>query len=66
MSHKDIDFDPNQSLEDLKAGKPINGKDSFLTPLIKQLTKAALTSEQEHHIAPERASTHLGKDAASL
>lgn len=42
MSRKDIDFDLNQALEDLKAGKPMNGKDGFLTPLIKQLTEAAL------------------------
>lgn len=42
MSRKDIDFDLNQALEDLKTGKPMNGKDGFLTPLIKQLTEAAL------------------------
>ncbi len=41
-----IDFDPSQALEDLKAGKPMSGKDGF-TPLIKQLTVKA---EQEQHI----------------
>ncbi|WP_408606050.1 hypothetical protein [Gilvimarinus agarilyticus] len=51
QSRKDIDFDLNQALEDLKAGKPMNGKDGFLTPLIKQLTEAALKAEQEQHIA---------------
>lgn len=50
MSHKNLDFDLNQALEDLKAGKPMNGKDGFLTPLIKQLTEAALQAEQEQHI----------------
>ena len=53
MSRKDIDFDLNQALEDLKAGKPMNGKDGFLTPLIKQLTEAALKAEQEQHIADD-------------
>lgn len=50
MSKSDIQFDLNQALEDLKAGKPMNGKDGFLTPLIKQLTEAALKAEQEQHL----------------
>ncbi len=53
MSRKEIDFDLNQALEDLKSGKPINGKDGLLTPLIKQLTEAALKAEQEQHIAQD-------------
>lgn len=48
-----IQFDLNKALEDLKAGKPMNGKDGFLTPLIKQLTEAALKAEQEQHLAEE-------------
>lgn len=51
MSTPDIQFDLNQALEDLKAGKDLNGKDGLLTPLIKQLTEAALRAEQEKHIA---------------
>ena len=35
-------FDFEQGLESLKAGQPITGKDSVLSPLIKQLTEAAL------------------------
>ena len=35
-------FDYEQALADIKAGKPITGKDSILSPLIKQLTEAAL------------------------
>lgn len=50
MSKPQIDFDLNQALEDLKAGKPMNGKDGFLTPLIKQLTEAALKAEQQQHL----------------
>lgn len=69
MSRKDIDFDLNQALEDLKAGKPMNGKDGFLTPLIKQLTEAALTAEQEQHIAddeqPNRKNGYTSKTVKS-
>lgn len=69
MSRKDIDFDLNQALEDLKAGKPMNGKDGFLTPLIKQLTEAALKAEQEQHIAgdeqPNRKNGYTSKTVKS-
>ena len=34
MAKYDIQFGLNQSLEDLKAGKPMSGKDGFLTPEI--------------------------------
>lgn len=51
MTQSDIQFDLQQALEDLKAGKPLNGKDGLLTPLIKQLTETALKAEQAHHIA---------------
>ena len=69
MSRKDIDFDLDQALEDLKAGKPMNGKDGFLTPLIKQLTEAALKVEQEQHIAydeqPNRKNGYTSKTVKS-
>jgi len=38
-------FDYEQALADIKAGKSITGKDSILSPLIKQLTEAALEAE---------------------
>ena len=50
MTQKEIQFDLQQALEDLRAGKPLNGKDGLLTPLIKQLTEAALQAEQERHL----------------
>lgn len=53
MTNKDIQFDVNKALEDLKAGKPMHGEDGFLTPLIKQLTEAALQAEQERHLENE-------------
>lgn len=48
-----IQFDLDKALEELKAGKPMNGKDGFLTPLIKQLTEAALQAEQEAHLGED-------------
>jgi transposase-like protein len=53
MPKNDIRFDLNKALEDLKAGKPMHGEDGFLTPLIKQLTEAALQAEQEQHLADD-------------
>lgn len=35
MSRKDIDSDLNQALEDLKAGKPMNGKDGYTSKTVK-------------------------------
>lgn len=46
-------FNFEQALEALKAGKPITGKDSILSPLIKQLTEAALEAEIDTHLAQE-------------
>ena len=40
-------------LNQLKAGKPITGKDSVLGPLIKQLTETALEAEMDTHLAQE-------------
>lgn len=53
MTQDLIQFDLQQALEDLKAGKPLNGSEGLLTPLIKQLTEAALKAEQEQHLAQE-------------
>jgi transposase-like protein len=44
------DFDFNKALEQLKSGKGLTGKDGVLTPLIKQLTEAALKAELEEHL----------------
>ncbi|VAW47694.1 Mobile element protein [hydrothermal vent metagenome] len=46
-------FNFEQALEDLKSGKYLNGKDGILTPLIKQLTEAALKAELKHHLEQE-------------
>ena len=46
-------FNFEQALEDLQSGKQLIGKDGILTPLIKQLTEAALKAELEQHLAAE-------------
>lgn len=44
------DFDFNTALEQLQAGHGLTGKDGVLTPLIKQLTEAALKAEINQHL----------------
>ena len=44
-------FDFEQALKSLQAGQSLTGKDGILTPLIKQLTEAALKAELEQHLA---------------
>ncbi len=48
--HKNFDFDT--ALSALQNGQALTGKDGVLTPLIKQLTEAALAAELEAHLAP--------------
>lgn len=55
MPKSDLPFNLEEAIEHIKAGKPLNGKDGLLTPLIKQLTEAALQAEQEEHIASDPA-----------
>lgn len=50
MTHS---FDFDQALQDLQSGKNLTGKDGILTPLIKQLTEAALQAELEQHLSDE-------------
>lgn len=53
MSTNTIEFDTQAALNALRSGQPLTGKDGFLTPLIKQLTEAALRAEQEQHLATD-------------
>jgi putative transposase len=50
---KDFDFD--EALAALRNGQDLTGKDGILTPLIKQLTEAALKAELETHLEQEEA-----------
>lgn len=45
-----IDFDFDAALKALQSGQDLNGENGILTPLIKQLTEAALKAELEQHI----------------
>ncbi len=46
-------FDFNKALAELQSGKGLTGEDGVLTPLIKQLTEAALRAELEQHLESE-------------
>lgn len=43
-------FDFEQALKSLQSGQDLNGKNGILTPLIKQLTEAALKAELEQYL----------------
>jgi transposase-like protein len=53
MSHSKISFDMEAALKALRSGQGMNGKNGILTPLIKQLTEAAMQAELEEHLAEE-------------
>lgn len=44
------EFDLEQTIKALQSGQDLTGKDGFLTPLIKQITEAALKAELEQHL----------------
>jgi len=46
-------FDFNKAVEALKNGQGLTGKDGLLTPLIKQLTEAALQAELDEHLSQD-------------
>jgi len=43
-------FDMEAALKQLREGKDLTGKDGILTPLIKQLTEAAMQAELDEHL----------------
>lgn len=49
------DFNFEEALAALRNGQDLTGKDGILTPLIKQLTEAALKAELEAHLGEEDA-----------
>lgn len=48
-------FDMDAALKALREGKDLTGKDGILTPLIKQLTEAAMQAELEQHLSHDEA-----------
>lgn len=53
MTKGDTDFDYQAALKAIQKGKPLLGKEGVLTPLIKNLTEAALEGELDSHLAQE-------------
>lgn len=51
MITQKLDFDIKTALAGLREGKDLTGKDGVLTPLIKQLTEAAMQAELDSHLA---------------
>ena len=62
-------FDIDAALKGLREGKGLTGKEGVLTPLIKQLTEAALQAELESHLeqdeTPNRKNGSTGKTVKS-
>lgn len=48
-----IDFDMDAALQAIRKGTGLTGKGGALTPLIKQLTEAAMKAELEEHLAED-------------
>jgi transposase-like protein len=59
-------FDLEEALEAIKAGASIDGKDGVLSPLIKQLTEAALEAELETHLGTEIRNRKNGKSSKTM
>lgn len=63
------EFDFKKALEQLQSGKGLTGEGGVLTPLIKQLTEAALKAELEQHLdtdcEPNRKNGHTKKTVKS-
>jgi len=51
----DIKFDMEAAIQALRDGKGLNGEEGILTPLIKQLTEAAMQAELDEHLTSEDA-----------
>ena len=48
-----FNFDTDAAIHALRDGKDFGGKDGIFTPLIKQLTEAAMQAELDEHLAEE-------------
>jgi transposase-like protein len=59
-----INFDLEEALNALRDGKGLSGKDGILTPLIKQLTEAAMQAELEQHLSTEEGANRKNGSAS--
>jgi len=53
MTQLEPEFDFEKTLKALRNGQPLPGKEGILSPLIKQLSEAALEGEIESHLSEE-------------
>jgi len=53
MTKEDLEFDFQKALKAIQRGEPLMGKEGILTPLIKNLTEAALEGELDSHLGQE-------------
>jgi transposase-like protein len=60
------EFDANEALELVKQGRPIDGKDGVLAPLLKQLVEAAREAELESHRSQEVRNRKNGKTTKQM
>lgn len=58
MTQEDNGFDFSTALKAIQAGKPLLGREGILTPLIKNLTEAALEGELDSHLGQEITANH--------
>jgi len=69
MTQQKPQFDMDVALKALREGKDLTGRDGILTPLIKQLTEAAMQAELESHLdqdeQPNRKNGSTGKTVKS-
>jgi len=69
MTQQKPQFDMDAALKALREGKDLTGRDGILTPLIKQLTEAAMQAELESHLdqdeQPNRKNGSTGKTVKS-
>jgi transposase-like protein len=56
----------NEALSALNSGKPLEGKDGALTPLIKRLIEASLEGEMDAHLGESRPNRRNGKGKKKL
>lgn len=67
MTEEKPEFDFQHALEELQKGKALLGNEGILTPLIKQLTEAALEAEIDSHLSQEiTGNRRNGKSAKTI
>lgn len=66
MSDDKYEIDIQAFAKALQSGQGLNGKDGLLTPLIKQITEAALGAEIEHHLDQDTDNRKNGKSKKTV